>query len=89
MVNDLMKNLLSGILSECLPVILLVPVSNSRMPDACFKTQLLFHSVLCHWNTRAQAAYPETFYSIASKYQQSFEAKQSARGRPEDMKSFP
>ena len=46
--NSLMKNSSSEIQSECLPVLPLVPVPDSRMPDACFKTQLFLHSVLCH-----------------------------------------
>lgn len=72
-------------MSSCFPS---VPVPDSRMPDACFKTQLFLHSVLRHWNTRAQTAHLETFHSTASQYQQSFKAKQSARGRPDDMKGF-
>ena len=43
-----MKYSSSAIWSKRLPVALLVPVPDSRMPDACLKTQLFLHFVLCY-----------------------------------------
>lgn len=82
-----MKYSLSGILNSFL-FTTLVPVPDSRMPDACFQTQFFLHFVLCHRDTRAQAKNLETVFSTAAKYQQDLEAEQSTRGEIERVFSM-